>query len=90
MQRPDGSWLIDVSGPIEDTRALPQVPKLRGEQDNRFRAIAGFVHYNLHKMPSEGEQFVWEGNRFEVVDMDGNRIDRALIVPNYAKTVLSA
>jgi magnesium and cobalt exporter, CNNM family len=90
VQRPDGSWLVDGSVPIEDLKVLLQVPELPGEEDSRFRTIAGFVIYNLHKIPSEGEQFTWEGNRFEVVDMDGNRIDKVLVVPSRAKTVLSA
>jgi len=36
---------------------------------------------NLRKIPSEGEQFAWQGHRFEVVDMDGHRIDKVLITP---------
>jgi len=89
VQRPDGSWLVDGSVPIEDLKALLQVPELPGEQGGRFRTIAGFVIYNLHKIPSEGEQFAWEGNRFEVVDMDGNRIDKILLVPGLRGDALS-
>jgi putative hemolysin len=38
----------------------------------------------LGKVPSTGEQFVWEENRFEVVDMDGKRVDKVLVVPHRA------
>lgn len=81
---------VGGSVPIEDLKSLLQVPNLPGEQDGRFRTIAGFVIYNLHKIPSEGEQFTWEDIRFEVVDMDGNRIDKVLVVPSRAKIVLNA
>jgi putative hemolysin len=44
----------------------------------------------LGKVPSTGEQFVWERNRFEVVDMDGKRVDKVLVVPHRAGTMSAA
>ena len=81
VQRPDGSWLLDGSLPIRDFKELLQLVELPGEGYGRFQTVAGFVIDNLGRIPSEGEMFTWEGYRFEVIDMDGNRIDKILVAP---------
>lgn len=81
IQRPDGSWLIDGGVPVDDVKHVLQVVELPGEKTGRFQTLAGFIIDNLRKIPTEGDQFTWAGNRFEVVDMDGNRIDKVLVVP---------
>ena len=72
-RRSDGSFLVDGSLPVEDLKTLLHVNELPGHGTGRFQTVAGFVIDNLRKTPSEADRFEWEGNRFEVVDMDGNR-----------------
>ncbi|MGE5546803.1 MAG: hemolysin family protein [Solirubrobacterales bacterium] len=79
VRREDGSWLIDGSVAIEEVESLTGLGDM-GE-DGGFHTLAGFVLARLAHLPSIGEHFVWEGWRFEVVDMDGRRIDRVLVQP---------
>lgn len=81
VQRPDGSWLIDGSLPTEDLRELLQLGKLPGEDEHDFRTAAGMVMTALAHVPLPGEVFTWHGISFEVVDLDGARIDKLLVTP---------
>ncbi|MEO5829478.1 MAG: hemolysin family protein, partial [Rhodanobacter sp.] len=81
MQRADGSWLIDGSLPTDDLRELLQLSTLPGEDEHDFRTVAGMVMTALGHVPQTGEIFVWHGIRFEVVDLDGARIDKLLVTP---------
>jgi putative hemolysin len=81
VRRSDGSWLVDGTVPIEDLKGLLGVAELPGEGTGKFQTVAGFIMDRLGKVPATGEQFVWEENRFEVVDMDGKRVDKVLVVP---------
>ncbi|WP_353860237.1 hemolysin family protein [Azospirillum formosense] len=79
VRREDGSWLVEGWMPVdefEDTLALRGV---RGNGD--FHTVAGLVLHHLGHVPVAGEAFEWEGVRIEVVDMDGRRIDKLLVVP---------
>ncbi len=80
VQREDGSWLVDGMTPIEEVEALVGVRGLKGEGD--FHTIAGFMLDHLGHVPTAAEHFHWGGMRFEVVDMDGRRIDKVLIQQN--------
>lgn len=79
-KRDDGSWLVDASMPCEAARDLLFLPDLPGESEN-FETIGGFVLGRLGHLPSPGEFFEWQGWRFEIVDMDRQRIDKILIRP---------
>lgn len=81
MQRADGSWLIDGSLSTEDLRELLQVGELPGEDEHEYRTAAGMVMTALAHVPQTGEVFAWHGIRFEVVDLDGARIDKLLVTP---------
>ncbi len=81
MQRPDGSWLIDGSLSTDDLRELLRTSELPGEDEHDFRTVAGMVMTALGHMPQTGEVFTWRGVRFEVVDLDGVRIDKLLVTP---------
>ncbi len=80
VQREDGSWLVDGMTPVEEVEALVGVKNLKGEGD--FHTIAGFLLDHFGHIPSPAEHFHWNGIRFEVVDMDGRRIDKVLIQLN--------
>jgi putative hemolysin len=81
VARSDGSWLIDGGLPIQDLKELLKLKALPGEEKGAFKTIAGFALDNLRKIPTEGDHFVCQGHRFEIVDMDGRRIDKVLVVP---------
>ncbi|GGY33620.1 hemolysin [Rhodanobacter panaciterrae] len=81
MQRADGSWLIDGSLSTDDLRELLQVGELPGEDEHEYRTAAGMVMTALGHVPQTGEVFAWHGIRFEVVDLDGARIDKLLVTP---------
>ncbi|MFA5041009.1 MAG: hemolysin family protein [Bdellovibrionales bacterium] len=76
VQRQDGSWLLDGMMPIDEVEALTGLKDMRGGGD--FETIAGFMLEHLGRVPVEGNNFHWEGAQFEVVDMDGRRVDKVL------------
>ncbi|WNL47208.1 hemolysin family protein [Dyella sp. BiH032] len=81
VPREDGSWLVDGSISTDDLRELLHVDQLPGEQEHEYRTAAGMVMAALGHIPQTGEVFAWQGIRFEVVDLDGARIDKLLITP---------
>ncbi len=80
IQRPDGSWLIEGLMPIRDFKEQFNFAELPDE-DSGFETLAGFVMHQLGTVPKEGQTFEWNNVRFEVVDMDGKRIDKILYTP---------
>ena len=78
VQREDGSLLIDGMMPAQE--AFDRL-ELKAPPADGFRTIAGFVLQRLGHLPEIGEHFDYEGWRFEVVDLDGRRIDKVLAVP---------
>lgn len=78
VERDDGSLLIDGMMQVQDAfdRLGLKPPPAEG-----FRTIAGFVLHELGHLPEIGEHFGHEGWRFEVVDLDGRRIDKVLAIP---------
>jgi putative hemolysin len=79
VQRQDGSWLIDGMTPIDEVENIMKLKGMRGNGD--FHTLAGFVIDKLGRLPAAGDYFMWEDARFEVVDMDGRRVDKVLINP---------
>lgn len=75
--RPDGSFLIDGGAPVFD--AFARLGLKRPDDDRDFHTIAGFALDVLGRIPQAGESFCYEGFRFEIVDMDGRRIDKLLV-----------
>ncbi|RJQ27724.1 HlyC/CorC family transporter [Candidatus Parcubacteria bacterium] len=76
----DGSWLIDGLVNIDEFKEYFKIKNLPGEKASNFHTIGGFVVSRLNKIPKEGDYFEWEGLRFEVVDMDENRVDKVMLV----------
>ena len=79
VQRDDGSWLVDGLMPVDDVERTLGIRSMSEEGD--FNTIAGFVLDQLGHLPVAGEHFDWHGWRFEVVDLDGRRIDKILACP---------
>lgn len=80
VQREDGSWLLDGLMPMDEVVSLLEIPpSLMEDLDGYFQTLAGFILHHLGRIPETGDVLFWHGLRFEVVDMDGNRIDKVLI-----------
>ncbi|MFZ9521617.1 MAG: hemolysin family protein [Silvanigrellaceae bacterium] len=79
LKRQDGSWVVDGLVTVQELRERLQLPKLRGEDSGNFHTVAGFVLSELGKIPSTTDWFVADDVRYEVIDMDGNRVDKVLI-----------
>ncbi|MDA8232310.1 MAG: hemolysin family protein [Magnetospirillum sp.] len=77
--RDDGSWLMDAGLAVEEVESHTGLAGM-GEVGD-FHTLAGFILAGLQHLPSVGEHFSWKGWRFEVVDMDGRRIDKVLLRP---------
>jgi putative hemolysin len=77
VQRHDGSWLVDGRTPIDALERHFQLSDMNESRD--FTTVAGFMLLHLGHLPVAGEAFEWEGWRFEVVDLDGRRIDKVLM-----------
>lgn len=78
--REDGSWLIDGSVSIERLKdVLSTNEELPGEEENAFNTLGGFVMNVLGHIPKAADHFEVAGYRFEVMDMDKNRVDKVLV-----------
>ena len=81
IQRQDGSWLLDGIIPVpelKDTLGLETVPE---EDKGRYNTLSGMLMLLMGCIPTAGEAVEWESWRFEVMDMDGKRIDKVLATP---------
>lgn len=79
-QRADGTWLIDGRYQIDRFKELfDYSEEFPDEKEDNFTTIAGFILSFCGKIPEEGEEFIWDRFSFEIVDMDGNKIDKLLI-----------
>ena len=81
VRREDGSWLVDGGLPWSDFKEMFALNDPKNEDGGDFQTLAGFILMFLRHIPTAGEYFEWNGFRLEVVDMDGRRIDKVLIVP---------
>ena len=81
VQREDGSWLLDGMLPVDEFKDLFDLGELPGEDQGIYQTLAGFVVMQLGRIPAATDYFVWEGLKIEVVDMDGNRVDKVLVTP---------
>jgi putative hemolysin len=84
IQREDGSWLLDGMLPIYQFKELLHIEdkELPGEQRGSYQTLGGFVVMHLGRIPMTADHFQWDELRFEVMDMDGNRVDKVLVMPS--------
>jgi putative hemolysin len=78
IQREDGSWLVDGLIPIPELKDRLEMKALPDEDRGRYNTLAGMVMLLLGRLPQTTDTVDWDGWRFEVVDMDGKRIDKIL------------
>ena len=81
QQREDGSWLVDGLLDIDTLKEIFEIEQLPDEEDRGYHTVGGFMMSQVHSIPSVGQYFEWRNLRFEVVDMDGRRVDKMLISP---------
>ncbi|NLA37837.1 MAG: HlyC/CorC family transporter [Methanomicrobiales archaeon] len=81
VRREDGSWLLDGMLPIDEFHDLFDVGNLPGEERGYYQTLGGFVMMYLERAPEAGDRFTWSDLRFEVLDMDGYRVDKVLVSP---------
>ncbi len=81
VRREDGSWLLDGFMSLQEVQSLLGIKRSMRKEGQTFDNLAGFVLDHSDRQPMMGKHFDWEGHRFEIVDMDGRRIDRLLVVP---------
>lgn len=86
IKRDDGSWLFDGALSADALRETFGLRSLPEEERGDYQTVGGFVMMHMRRIPEEGERFEWGGLGFEVVDMDGNRVDKVLITPTPDET----
>ena len=80
IRRDDGSWLLDGLVPVHEAAELLGVRRDRDESKD-ILTLGGMAMARIGRIPTAGDHFEWHGVRFEVVDMDGRRVDKLLAIP---------
>jgi putative hemolysin len=77
-QRQDGSWLLDGMLEVEDFKEIFNLRHLPDEDE--YETLGGFVMLHLGRVPQAADHFDWNGLTFEVMDMDGKRVDKVMVM----------
>ncbi len=81
VQREDGSWLMDGLLRVDELKEVLDLDALPDEERVGYQTLGGMVMSCLGSIPVSGQSFTWKGLRFEVMDMDGKRVDKVLVAP---------
>jgi putative hemolysin len=81
VRRDDGSWLVDGMVTVDEIKDLTGLAQLPGDDGGDFQTLGGFMMARINRVPQVGDRVMVSGFRFEVVDMDGRRVDRVLVIP---------
>ncbi len=79
VERDDGSWLLDGLIPVPELKDRLELKELPEEDRGRYNTLAGMIMLLLGRLPRTTDHVEWEGWRFEVVDLDGKRVDKVLV-----------
>lgn len=80
VRREDGTWLVDALLEIDEAKTHLEISKkLPDEDKGEFSTLGGFILDRLGHIPHEGEVVEWDRFKFEIIDMDRQRIDKVLI-----------
>lgn len=80
VQREDGSWLLDGMMPVDELQMLLDLDELPDDSDE-YDTLGGLLMTQLERVPTVGDIIEWHDLRFEVMDMDGHRVDKVLVMP---------
>jgi putative hemolysin len=80
VHREDGSWLFDGMVALDEVKQALRLAHLPGE-DTDFHTLGGYLMARLNRVPMVADRVAANGFRFEVVEMDGRRVDRVLVTP---------
>ncbi len=86
VQREDGSWLLDGRIAVDRVSSLLKLEQSLASPELGYSTLGGLVMDRVGHVPKTGDHFEWKGLRFEVVDMDANRVDRVLVQAAVAKS----
>lgn len=81
VRREDGSWLFDGMTQVDELRDYLDIGKLPDQDEVNYETLSGLMMAQLGRIPASGDYFEWDKLRFEVMDMDGRRVDKVLISP---------
>jgi putative hemolysin len=81
VRRDDGSWLMDGLIPVPELKDRLEIKELPDEDRGRYNTLAGMIMLLLGRLPQTTDAVDWAGWRFEVVDLDGKRVDKVLVSP---------
>lgn len=79
VQREDGSWLMDGLIPVPELKDRLEIKEMPDEGRGRYNTLAGMIMLLLGRLPRTTDAVEWEAWRFEVVDLDGKRVDKVLV-----------
>ena len=79
IEREDGSYLVDAQLPFYDFLTRFEKADWMNEGEQEFDTLAGFILHELERIPKAGDKMEWKGFTFEIIDMDGHRIDKLLV-----------
>ena len=81
VRRADGSWLFDGLIPVPELKDRLELKELPEEDRGRYNTLAGMIMLLLGRLPRTTDSVEWDGWHFEVVDLDGKRVDKVLASP---------
>jgi len=76
-QRQDGSWLLDGMLEVDEFKEIFNLNELPHETE--YETLSGFIMTSLGRLPQTADHFEWNNLRFEIIDMDGRRVDKVLV-----------
>ncbi len=79
VRRDDGSYLVDGLYPVDQLKDFFSIDFFPDEEEIGYLTLGGLMMSQFGEIPSPGKSFEWQNYRFEVMDMDGMRVDKVLI-----------
>lgn len=79
MEKEDGTYVVDAQVPFYDFLTKFEKTEWMNEGEHEFDTLAGLILHELERIPQEGDTLEWHGFNFEVIDMDGHRIDKVKV-----------
>lgn len=78
-RRDDGTLVLDGLIPVPELKDVLQIRRLPSGDAARYSTLSGMLMWQLGRLPREGDRTLWQGWRFEIIDMDGRRVDKVLV-----------